>query len=156
MKNDKKYLKLAIDQAKESIKLGGFPAGAVLVKDDKIISRGVSLGFKLNDPTSHAETSSISQACQKLKTTDLNGATLYASLQPCLMCFSVANWANVSRIVYAAVKTQAMVDKFYYEGKTDINKINEQNNHKIKLVFIPDFEKETVALVKKWEDALND
>ena len=96
---DKEYLKLAIKQAKSSVEQGGFPAGAVVVKDWKIISKGVSLGFKLNDPTSHGETASIRAACKKLSTVDLAGATLYASLQPCLMCFSVANWAGISRIV---------------------------------------------------------
>ncbi len=48
--NDKDYIKLALEQAKESVKQGGFPAGAVIVKDGKVVSRGVSLGFKLNDP----------------------------------------------------------------------------------------------------------
>lgn len=42
---DKDYLKLAVETAKESVKQGGFPAGAILVKDEKIISKGLSLGF---------------------------------------------------------------------------------------------------------------
>lgn len=77
--NDKQYLKIAVEQAKKSVDGGGFPAGAVVVKDGVVISVGVSLGFKLNDPTSHAETSSMREACKKLKTTDLGGATLYAT-----------------------------------------------------------------------------
>ena len=96
---DKKYLKLAVEQAKKSVEEGGFPAGSVVVKNDEIISEGVSLGRKLNDPTSHAETSSIRKACKKLETRDLSGATLYASLEPCLMCFSVSNWSGISRIL---------------------------------------------------------
>jgi len=140
--DNKQYLKLAVEQAKESVSQGGFPAGAVVVKDDKIISKGVSLGFKLNDPTSHAETSSIREACKTLQTTDLSGAILFASLQPCLMCFSVANWAGISRIVFGCKKTEDMVKKNYYEGMTDLNRVNEQNNRKIGLVFIPDFEQE--------------
>ena len=140
--DNKQYLRLAVEQARESVNQGGFPAGAVVVKDDKIISKGVSLGFKLNDPTSHAETSSIRGACKTLQTTDLSGATLYASLQPCLMCFSVANWANISRIVFGCRKTEDMAKKNYYEGMTDVKQINEQNNRKIELVFIPDFEQE--------------
>ncbi len=149
--DDKQYLKLAVDQAKKSVNEGGFPAGAVVVKDNSIISEGISLGFKLNDPTSHAETSSVREACSKLKTTDLNGATLYASLQPCLMCFSVANWSGVSGIVFGCRKTEEMVRKSYYEGFTDVNKVNEENNRKIELVFLPDFEQEMLDLVKSWE-----
>lgn len=151
---DKDYLQLAIKQAQISINKGGFPAGAVLVKDKQIIARGVSIGFSLHDPTSHAETSSIRKACKKLKTTDLSGATLYTSLQPCMMCFSVATWANMDRIVYAAHKTEAMVQKHYYEGYQDIKKLNEKNFKSLELIFIPDFESESLALVTKWEQQL--
>src|SRR3989339_564254 len=147
--DDKKYLKLAVEQAKKSVEGGGFPAGAVVIKDGKVVSEGVSLGFKLNDPTSHAETSSMREACKKLKTTDLDGATLYASLQPCLMCFSVANWSGISRIVFGCKKTGEMVEKNYYEGFTDVSKVNEENNRKIELVFLSDFEQEMFGLVKE-------
>lgn len=150
--DDKQYLKLAVEQAKKSVNQGGFPAGAVVVKDNKIISKGVSLGFKLNDLTSHAETSSIREACKSLQTTNLEGATLYASIQPCLMCFSVANWAGISKIVFGCKKTDEMVENNYYEGTTDINEINERNNRKIKLVFVSDYEQEMLGLVKNWEE----
>lgn len=149
--DDKQYLKFAVEHAKESVNQGGFPAGSVVVKDNKIISKGVSLGFKLSDPTSHSDTSSIREACKTLRTINLEGATLYASLQPCLMCFSVANWAGISRIVFGCKKTGKMVKRNYYEGITDLNEINKQNNRKIKLVFIPDFEQEMLDLVKNWE-----
>lgn len=149
---DKKFLKLAIKQADESIKKGGFPAGAVVEKDGKVISKGISIGFLLHDPTNHAETSSIREACKKLGTTDLSGATLYASLTPCLMCFSVANWAGISRIVYGTKKTKEMVEKGYYEGGTDIKVINDTNTRQMKLIFLPDFEQESLKLVKKWEE----
>lgn len=149
---DKQYLKLAVEQAKESVNQGGFPAGAVVVKDNKIISKGVSLGFKLNDPTSHAETSSIREACRKLQTTDLTGATLYASLQPCLMCFSVANWAGITRIMFGCKKTEEMVKKGYYEGITDVYQVNKENSRQIKIEYLPDFEQEMLELVKNWEE----
>jgi len=150
--NDQDFLKLAVEQAKKSVAQGGFPAGAVVVKDGAIVSEGVSLGFKLNDPTSHAETASMRDACKKLGTTDLSGATLYAFLQPCLMCFSVANWSGVSRIVFGCKKTEEMVKKGYYEGFTDISAVNQENNRKIELVFMPDFEQEMLDLVKSWEE----
>jgi len=137
--NDKDYLKLAVEQAKKSIDEGGFPAGAVVVKDGKIIAEGVSLGFKLHDPTEHAETSAIRKACKEVGSSNLDGATLYESLECCNMCFSVANWGGISRIVYACRKTPEMVEKFYYEGLTDNKILNESNNNKIEIVFIPDF-----------------
>lgn len=149
--NDKDYLKLAVEQAKKSVEEGGFPAGAIVVKDKKIIAEGISLGRKLHDPTEHAETSAIRKACKNLSSY-LEGATLYASLQPCLMCFSVANNAGITKIVYGCKKTSEMVSKNYYEGSNDIEKININNNRKIELIFIPDFEKEMLALVRDWEE----
>ena len=149
--NDRDFIKLALEQARESVKKGGFPAGAVVVKDGQVISKGVSLGFLLNDPTSHAETDAIRKACKILKTSNLGGATLYESLACCVMCFSVANWAGISRIVSGCRKTTEMVSKGYYEGKTDVNKLNEENNRKIELVFIPDFETQSLNLIKEWE-----
>jgi len=151
--NDIDYLRLAIEQAKKSVDEGGFPAGAIIVKDGKVISGGVSLGRKLNDPTEHAETSAIRNACKTLGSY-LDGATLYGSLECCNMCFSVANWAGISRIVYACRKTPEMVSKDYYEGLTDNKKINDSNNRKIEIVFISDFEEEMLELVKIWEEKL--
>lgn len=151
--NNKDYLKLAVEQAKISVEKGGFPAGAVVVKDGKIIAEGVSLGRKLHDPTEHAETSAIRKACKSISSY-LDGAVLYASLQPCLMCFSVANWAGVSKIVYGCKKTDEMARKNYYEGSNKVEEVNKKNNCKIELVFIPDFEEEMLDLVRAWEEKL--
>lgn len=151
--NDKDYLKLAVEQAKKSVEEGGFPAGAVIVKDGKIVAEGVSLGRMLNDPTEHAETSAIRKACKNIKSY-LDGATLYGSLECCNMCFSVANWAGISKVVYGCRKTSEMVNKQYYEGQTENKTLNESNNRKMEIVFIPDFEQECLDLVKEWEDKL--
>jgi len=148
---DLDFLKSAVGQAKKSIKEGGFPAGAIVVKDNKIISKGISIGYKLHDPTSHAETASIRSACKKLKMTDLSDATLYASLQPCLMCFSVANWAGISKIIYGCRRTKEMIDRKYYEGRVEIEEVNKQNNRQIELIYLSDFEQEMLDLVNKWE-----
>ena len=150
--NDKDYLKIAVGQARKSVEEGGFPAGAVIVKNGEIVSRGVSLGFILHDPTSHAETAAIREACNALKTTNLEGATLYESLACCVMCFSVANWAGITRIVSGCRKTPEMVSKQYYEGQTDAIKLNEENTRKMELIYLPDFENESLELIKQWEE----
>lgn len=149
---DKDFLILAVEQGKKSAEEGGFPAGAVIVKDGKVIAEGVSLGWKLHDPTEHAETSAIKKACQTVGSSDLDGAILYESLECCNMCFSVANWANISKIVFACRKTPEMVNKYYYEGLTENRALNESNNKKIELVFVPDFEEEVLTTVKSWEE----
>ncbi len=149
--NDRDFLKLAVDQGKKSVEEGGFPAGAVVVKDGKVIAEGISLGYRIHNPTEHAETSAIRKACKLVGSSNLDGATLYESLECCNMCFSVATWSGISRIVYACRKTPEMVNKQYYEGTTDNEALNENNNTKIELVYIPDFEEEVLAMVKDWE-----
>jgi hypothetical protein len=67
------------------------------------------------------------------------------------MCFSVANWAGIAKIVTGCKKTSEMVIKQYYEGQTNVVKLNEENTRKIELVYIPDFENESLDLVKQWE-----
>jgi guanine deaminase len=152
---DEKYLLRAIELAKESVKAGGFPAGAVVVKDGQIVGKGLSLGFKNNDPTGHAETVAIRDACKNLETADLSSATLYESLQTCTMCFSAAYWSGISRIVSAAAKTNEMVEKRYYEGSTRPEEINQQNNRQIQLETISDFTEAALEPVKQWEELGN-
>lgn len=149
--NDNQFLQLAIDQAKKSVELGGFPAGAIVVKDGKVISEGVSIGFSLHDPTSHAETAAIRDACQKLNTTDLSGAILYESVECCVMCFSVANWSGISKIVYAVKKTPQMISEGYYEGYTNNEILNKENTRQIELVFAPELNAESFKVIADWE-----
>ena len=149
--NDRQYLKLAVEQAKKSVKANGFPAGAVIVKDGNIISEGISVGFINHDPTGHPETVAIREACRKLKVSNLEGAVMFESLECCNMCFSVAYWAGISKIVYACRKSPEMIKKFYYEGTMSNEPINESNNRKIELVFIPDFEQNMLEIIKEWE-----
>src|SRR3989344_4526285 len=97
--NDTQFLQRAIKKAKESMVQGGFPAGAIIVRNGEIIGEGVSIGNKLNDPTSHCELASIREACKNLKTSDLSGSVLYASMQPCLMCLGASMWSAIPKIV---------------------------------------------------------
>ena len=149
--DDSYYLKLAIEQARKSVELGGFPAGAILVKDGKIISVGISIGFSLHDPTSHAETAVIREACKKLETIDLTGATLYESVECCVMCFSVAYWSGISKIVYAVRKTPEMVSKGYYEGKTNNETLNNENSRQMEMVLASEYELESLRVIIDWE-----
>jgi len=152
MDQDKIFLKEAINQANQSMIEGGFPAGAVVVKNGEIISNGISLGGKLNDPTEHSETSAIRKACKKLETTDLSGCILYAALEPCLMCFSVANWAGIQKIVFGCKRTESMIKKNFYEGFNNNQDINKNNNRQIELQYINDFENEILTIIKEWEN----
>ncbi len=147
-----KYLKLAIEQAKKSFQLGGFPAGSIVVKDGKIISEGLSIGLLKNDPVEHVEVDAIKKACIKLSTPWIAGAVLYSSMEPCLMCLGACGWANISD-VYHVCKKEIVGDSSYLGGY-DNREISKTFTKKINLNYIPSsgFEKELLEMIKVWEE----
>lgn len=149
---DIKYLKEAIKRSKEAIQKGGFPVGALIVKDNKIISFGLSNGKRKKDATLHAEIEAIRKASKKLNSRNLPNTTLYSSLEPCLMCFSATYWAYIPRVVYACRKKN--VSKMHYEGSQNLDIINKKNNRKIELVHIQELEKEALRVIEDWEESL--
>ena len=118
MEKDKKYLLRAIDLAKKSVVDGGGPFGAVIVKNDTIISEASNRVVLDNDPTAHAEILSIRQASSQLKTFDLNECILYSSCEPCPMCLGAIYWSGIRKVVYSSDRTDAekagFDDKFIY------------------------------------------
>ena len=109
----------AIRLADESVKRGGGPFGAVIVKDGEIIAGGSNSVTINNDPTAHAEVSTIREACRKLGTFDLTGCTIYTSCEPCPMCLGAIFWARIDRIFYGNNRKDArdigFADDFIYE-----------------------------------------
>jgi len=109
---DKEYLSLAIDIAKKNIAGGGGPFGAVIVKNDEIISSSGNRVVPDNDPTAHAEVSAIRKASSALGTFDLSGCVIYASCEPCPMCLGAIYWSGIRRVVYASDRFSAAAAGF--------------------------------------------
>lgn len=116
---DAKYMMKAIQLAEKSVRSGGGPFGAVIVKDGKIVAQGNNVVTLKNDPTAHAEVTVIRKACKKLNTFDLTGCIIYSSCEPCPMCLSAIYWAHIDKIYYGCNKTDAknigFDDSFIYE-----------------------------------------
>jgi len=147
---DEYYIQQAIKQSQESVDAGGYPAGAIIVKDDEIISVGLSNGKKLFDATLHNEIDAIRNASKKLESRSLAGSTLYTSMEPCVMCFSASFWAYIPRIVYACSRSQ--VDKDYYMGEHSIVDLNEKNyRRKIELVHCKEYSQDALEVIQNWE-----
>ena len=134
------FMQLAIKEAKK----GDYPFGAVIVKDEKIIAKAHNTATL--DPTAHAEINAIKKACKKLKTTNLQGCTLYATCEPCPMCFIAAWWAEISKIVYGAEAEDVPEDEWKIDVKCAY--LNSKSKNKIRLEggFL---RKECVELLKK-------
>lgn len=104
---DEKFMRLALDEARDAAASGEIPVGAVLVKDGAILASAHNLCECNRDATAHAELLAISKACQRVGSWRLSDCTLYVTLEPCPMCAGAAINARVGRIVYAAKNPRA-------------------------------------------------
>ena len=101
------FMREAIKLSAESVRSGGGPFGAVIVRDGEIIARGENRVTVCNDPTAHAEVSAIREAAARLGTYDLSGCELYSSCEPCPMCLGAIYWARLDKLYYAGTRADA-------------------------------------------------
>jgi len=104
---DINMLSRAIELARENVRNGGGPFGAVVTRDGVIVGEAVNQVIATPDPTAHAEVQAIRLAAKKLGTFDLTGCTLYSSCEPCPMCLGAVYWSRISRVVYASDRSDA-------------------------------------------------
>lgn len=90
----------------------GGPFGCVIVKDNQIIGRGWNQVTSTNDPTAHAEVVAIRDACRSLGSYQLEGCEVYASCEPCPMCFGAIYWARPSKLYFANTRQDAAAAGF--------------------------------------------
>ena len=102
MFDDIYFMKKALQEAEVAFEKGEIPVGAVIVVDNRIISRAHNLTELLNDVTAHAEMQAITAAANFLGGKYLKDCTLYVTLEPCQMCAGALYWSQISKIVYGA------------------------------------------------------
>jgi tRNA(adenine34) deaminase len=100
--NDEFFMRQALLQAQTAFEEDEVPIGAVIAINDKIIARGYNQVEKLKDPTAHAEIIALTSAFNYLGSKYLPDATLYVTIEPCLMCAGALYWSKIGRIVYGA------------------------------------------------------
>lgn len=99
---DEHYMKSAMQEAQNAKNIGEVPVGAVIVIGDKIVARGYNQVELLQDCTAHAEMIALTSAFSGMGTKYLTEATLYVTLEPCLMCCGALYWSKIGRVVYGA------------------------------------------------------
>ena len=102
MNSDNKWMELAIKEAKKAENIGEVPVGAVLIKNNEIISNSHNLVITQNDPTAHAEIVAIRSAGKTLENYRIVDSTLYVTLEPCAMCSSAISLARIKRLFFGA------------------------------------------------------
>lgn len=105
-------MKLALEAAEQADREDEVPIGAVLVLDGKLVARGYNSPIGHHDPTAHAEVMALRSACDWLKNYRMAGATLYVTLEPCLMCFGALTHARVARVVFGAPDPKVGVSQY--------------------------------------------
>ena len=100
--NDEHYMKLALAEAQKAFDKGEVPIGAIIVMQDKIIAKGYNQVELMNDSTAHAEIIALTTAYNYLGSKYLPEATLYVTIEPCLMCSGALYWSKIGRIVFGA------------------------------------------------------
>jgi tRNA(adenine34) deaminase len=92
----------ALKEAKKAQEEGEVPIGAIVVINEKVIARGHNMVEKLNDPTAHAEMIALTSAFNLLGAKYIPEATLYITVEPCLMCAGAVYWSKIGKVVYGA------------------------------------------------------
>jgi tRNA(adenine34) deaminase len=100
--NDYDWMGLALEEARGAVNAGDVPVGAVIVRDDHLISGASNRTVRDQDPTAHAEVLAIRAASVVLRQWRLDGCTLYVTLEPCAMCAGAIVLARVERVVFGA------------------------------------------------------
>ena len=120
--DDVYFMKLAIEEGEKAERLGEVPIGAVLVIDDQLLAVGYNCPVSSNDPTAHAEIVALRSASGWLKDYRIPKATIYVTLEPCLMCFGALIQARVARVVFGARDSKIRVSSL-------LGKLRNINHH---------------------------
>jgi tRNA(adenine34) deaminase len=99
---DESFLRQALDLAREAERAGEVPVGAVVVIGTEVIGRGRNSPIARHDPTAHAEILALREAATHIGNYRLESATLYCTLEPCVMCAGALVAARVARLVFGA------------------------------------------------------
>jgi tRNA(adenine34) deaminase len=99
---DQFFMRQAIQQAEKAFQADEVPIGAVLVQKGKVLGKAHNQTRLLKDATAHAEMLAVTQACEALQASRLEGATLYVTLEPCPMCVGAMILARIERLVFGA------------------------------------------------------
>ena len=101
---EQQYMRLAIEQAKLATIEGEIPVGAIIIKDDKIISQAYNKTICNFNATEHAEMIAIREACIQLSSPYLNDCTLYVTLEPCPMCSYAISLSRISKVYFGSYR----------------------------------------------------
>jgi tRNA(Arg) A34 adenosine deaminase TadA len=144
----KDFMDRAIAAAFDGMRGGdGGPFGALVSRGEEVLAVASNRVLARNDPTAHAEVEAIRDACAKLATFDLSGCDLYATCEPCPMCYAAALWARVDRVIHACDRQDAARAGF---DDAELHREMEKAPRDRALLLVP-FERDAaLAVFREW------
>ena len=107
IKFDEECMRIALDEARQALKEGEVPVGAVLVFEEEVLARAHNMPISLNDPTAHAEIMVLREAALRKGNYRLPNTALYVTVEPCLMCAGALIQARVKKLIFGAFDPKA-------------------------------------------------
>ncbi len=126
---DEQFMDLALVEAKKAEASGEVPVGAVIVSDGIVIAKSFNRPLSLNDPTAHAEIGALRDACREQGNYRLSGATMYSTVEPCMMCAGAMIHARLARLVFGTPDPKAGSAGSIYNVLTD-----PRLNHRVEVI----------------------
>lgn len=124
-----KYIQLALKEANKASRQGEVPVGAVIVKNNKIISKAHNMVEKKKNCTQHAEIIAIAKASKKIKNWRLNECEMYVTLEPCGMCREAIKNSRIAKVYYILKKNQNNLN-----SKTKFTYLNIQTDDSLDII----------------------
>ena len=129
MNEDEKWMQYAIIEANIAKDKGEVPVGSVIVQNSQIIAEAHNCPISKNDPTAHAEIEALRKAGEKLQNYRITNATLYVTLEPCVMCLGAIIHSRIDRVVFGASDSKGGVcgssidlsSKLFFNHRININ-----------------------------------
>ena len=149
MTREEHFMQAAIELSLKGVASNqGGPFGCVVVRGDEIVGRGHNKVTSSNDPTAHAEVVAIRDACQNLKTFQLDDCEIYTSCEPCPMCMGAIYWARPIKVYFANTRQDAAEigfdDSMIYDELT-------ADHGSRKIPIIPLLRKEALKVFEQWQ-----
>ena len=119
MNSDEDYMNLALEEAKKAEAAGEVPVGAILVLAGSVIGRGFNQPITAHDPTAHAEIVALREAALRQGNYRLSTATMYCTVEPCVMCAGAIVHARIARLVFGTPDPKAGAAGSIYNVMTD-------------------------------------
>ena len=126
---DEQFMDLALAEAKKAEASGEVPVGAVIVSDGIVIAKSFNRPLSLNDPTAHAEIGALRDACREQGNYRLSNATMYSTVEPCMMCAGAMIHARLARLVFGTPDPKAGSAGSIYNVLTD-----PRLNHRVEVI----------------------